>query len=599
MTERILGEPGPARKRRLWQLVPALLLALGLLVITAPAVALDTTNPPSFTFVNDQNGADDQPGQKDLSAHAVAPGTVGGDLWVAWKWDVTSLSGGNTGDGCALFDTDGDSKVNFAICVTIAGNPAAKQAVSIYTCGDAKVDRCTSTAALLAGPYASACTVATNASDPFHSGQFDTQATCHIALSEVGATAALLVNTCSYPSTQPNSDPSDCVLIPRDAFIVISKTADPNSGSFEFKVDGTSAFTATGTQTSAQIAVASKPASHSVQEVVPSGWSIDGTPSCTGASGAGSSNGSYANATISGIIANSDNVITCSFSDKQQRGTLNIEKTGGGTTALQGAVFGLFAGSNAVTTGTPDYSCTTGADGKCSMSNIVAGAYTLDETTVPTGFLKASGLPQNITITAGGSQTLQFNDPPAPGRINVSKQDDAGNPLGGAVFTLTGPGASTDTLSCTTRGPSGIPAGLNSNATIPTADGTCSFIDVAPGTYSIDETTVPTGYAKASGLPNNSVVVANGATVNLPSASTSYSDAKQFKVIVLVCQKSDDSLYSSKVAFDADSVPAAANTPTSLPAGVDETAVCQLSGTYVHDNALRANNDHTATVRIP
>ena len=59
---------------------------------------------------------------------------------------------------------------------------------------------------------------------------------------------------------------------------------------------------------------------------------------------------------------------------------------------------------------------------------------------------------------------------------------------------------------------------------------------------------MPTGYAKASGLPNSSVVVANGATVNLPSASTSYSNAKQFKVIVLVCQKSDDSLYSSKVA---------------------------------------------------
>ena len=127
--------------------MPALVLALALLALATQAIALDTTNAPSFTFVNDQNGADDQPGQKDLSAHAVAPGTVagGGDLWVAWKWDVTSLSGGNTGDGCALFDTDGDSKVNFAICVTIGGSPAVQQAVSprIYTCGDAKVDRCT------------------------------------------------------------------------------------------------------------------------------------------------------------------------------------------------------------------------------------------------------------------------------------------------------------------------------------------------------------------------------------------------------------------------------------------------------------------------
>ena len=90
------------------------------------------------------------------------------------------------------------------------------------------------------------------------------------------------------------------------------------------------------------------------------------------------------------------------------------------------------------------------------MTNILAGDYTLDETFVPDGFLKASGLPQNITIVAGQSQTLPFNDPAAPGRVNVSKQDDAGNPLGGAVFTLTGPGSSTNTMTCTTRGPSGI-----------------------------------------------------------------------------------------------------------------------------------------------
>ena len=38
--------------------------------------ALPLTNPPTFTFTNDENGADDQPGQKDLSAHSGRePGT--------------------------------------------------------------------------------------------------------------------------------------------------------------------------------------------------------------------------------------------------------------------------------------------------------------------------------------------------------------------------------------------------------------------------------------------------------------------------------------------------------------------------------------------
>ena len=52
----------------------------------------------------------------------------------------------------------------------------------------------------------------------------------HAALSDVGgAGTANLVNTCSYPSEQPNSDPSDCVLIPRDAFIQIDKDATPDT----------------------------------------------------------------------------------------------------------------------------------------------------------------------------------------------------------------------------------------------------------------------------------------------------------------------------------------------------------------------------------
>ena len=503
-----------------------------------------------------------------------------GDLWVAWKWDVTSLSGGNTGDACALFDTDTDSKVNFAICVTIGGNPAVQAAASprVYTCGDGKVDRCTSTNTQVT-PINSACGTNTNATDPFHAGQKDTEAICHVDFADVGGSGtANLVNTCSYPSQQPTSDPSDCVLIPRDAFIRIAKTASPNSGSFPFNLDGTLAFTAAGTQTSSYIAITSGTSHpHSVQELLPTGWTISGTPSCTGQSGSGSSAGTYSGTThtISGIIANGDNQITCSFSDVQQKATLDVSKTSSDSGAQTGAVFTLYSGPD--TTGTVIGTCTVVASGHCgsstpSFSDLVTGQYTLDETNVPTGYTKPGTLPATFTLAAGEAKSVSYEDAAQPGSVTISKLDDKGNAVVGATFTIS-------------------QGGTSKGSCITDATGACTISSVPAGTYSIDETP-PTGYAKDSSFPKN-ITVTNGTATNV-----SATDAKLFKVIVLVCQKTDDQLYASKASFDGAALPASANTPTAVDAAIDETKLCQLSGTYVHDNAQR-NHDHTATVQIP
>ena len=66
----------------------------------------------------------------------------------SWKWDDTEWSGNNTGDACALYDTDvpNDGKANLAICVTVSGKPAGHneparlhvrqhQGVQLHRCG--------------------------------------------------------------------------------------------------------------------------------------------------------------------------------------------------------------------------------------------------------------------------------------------------------------------------------------------------------------------------------------------------------------------------------------------------------------------------------
>src|SRR3954463_12136736 len=106
-----------------------MLLAIPLSASQASAAPLPLTPVPTFTTQNDESGADDQPGQKDLSLQGVATPTSG-ELWTMWQWDDTGLSGGNTGDACSLFDTDNDFKVNFSVCVSIGLNPAVQQAGS-------------------------------------------------------------------------------------------------------------------------------------------------------------------------------------------------------------------------------------------------------------------------------------------------------------------------------------------------------------------------------------------------------------------------------------------------------------------------------------
>jgi len=184
------------------------IVALGTGMIATTALAA-----PTFSFVQDEQGANDEPGQKDLTADATAIDPANSDYYTAWQWDDTSWSGKNTGDACSLFDTDGDGLANYAVCVTI-GKPAAEKSTRVYSCGDTRADRCTG--AFLEGTEGTTnfCTVSGPVTGPFDGA--DTRATCNITLIETtlglsGLDNGTFLNSCSYPSQEPNSDPSDCV----------------------------------------------------------------------------------------------------------------------------------------------------------------------------------------------------------------------------------------------------------------------------------------------------------------------------------------------------------------------------------------------------
>ena len=170
----------------------------------------------------DTGGADDAVGQKDLTEFCLNHSTSCAGTIVTWQWDDTAWGGTNTGDACALYDTDGDGLANYAVCVTVTGKPAmqARQSPRLYRCNDTKEFNCAG-ATLIA--RMTTCTVNNVVPDPFaavarksnkSSGPScltkDTQAQCCVNTADLPSTAAL-IDVCSYPSQSPSSDPSECV----------------------------------------------------------------------------------------------------------------------------------------------------------------------------------------------------------------------------------------------------------------------------------------------------------------------------------------------------------------------------------------------------
>ncbi|UTI64398.1 SpaA isopeptide-forming pilin-related protein [Paraconexibacter antarcticus] len=260
-------------------------------------------------------------------------------------------------------------------------------------------------------------------------------------------------------------------------------------------------------------------------------------------------------------------------------GSVTITKTGsdGGTQA--GAVFTLYNGTG--TGGTVVGTCTVAADGSCvvaggtltTFTNLPPGTYTVHETTVPAGYNAAAD--QTFSLAAGESKTLQFVDQAAPATVNVTKVDDGGNPVDGAVFTISQGGVAKG--SCTTGAPTA-------------GSGQCSITGVTAGTYSIDETTVPAGYAKDASFPQ-SITLANGETKEVGAT-----DPRTYHVVAFVCRNTDAKLIPSAVTIDGSVRPVSIGTADAT-ASMTEAALCAL--TKGASATSLQSGSHSATVVIP
>lgn len=133
-------------------------------------------------------------------------------------------------------------------------------------------------------------------------------------------------------------------------------------------------------------------------------------------------------------------------------------------------------------------------DGNVSFKGLPIGHYTLTET-VPAGYKNAGPWEFDVVavIGSGGEEKVEIqwtgNSPIdtqgrlinylKPFTLTVNKQDDLGNSLAGATFTLTGPEGF-------------APQELPAEGADPTA--TFTFTDLQPGIYTLTETNAPDGY---------------------------------------------------------------------------------------------------------
>ena len=293
------------------------------------------------------------------------------------------------------------------------------------------------------------------------------------------------LNTCSYPSREPNSDPSDCVITENSGFLTIVKVADPDdSTNFVFNssaasTGGVSSWTIQG---SGDVQFIPFVAGNTLDlnEVVPGGWELD-SAACVRQTATPIATGTPTATGVDNITIQAGVETKCTFNDSLAEGTLKIVKTvindNGGT--LQVANFPLFMNGTSVTSG--------------QVVSFEGGTAVTATETQQTGYTAsvwggdcaANG---TVTIVANVDKTCTItNDDNAP-KLTLNKvvtNDNGGTALESA-WTLTATGNPvTDPATLTGPGAAG-------NADVVSGAG------FDAGTYDLSESGGPAGYTAST-----------------------------------------------------------------------------------------------------
>ena len=204
------------------------ILLLAVLLITFLAASPAAADQICY---DDLQGADDEPGQKDLNRLCIDYEPASASFVdVDFQWDKTGWTGNNTGDACILFDTNDNGFADYALCETVSQDPAQHLSTRLYQCtADSRPTRCMGGNLI---DSLSVCTATVEMGiDPFHPEEADTLGCCPVLLSDLGGAAQVeLLDVCTYPSEQPNSDPSDCVIAPSSPTAITNMTMSASSG---------------------------------------------------------------------------------------------------------------------------------------------------------------------------------------------------------------------------------------------------------------------------------------------------------------------------------------------------------------------------------
>lgn len=258
-------------------------------------------------------------------------------------------------------------------------------------------------------------------------------------------------------------------------------------------------------------------------------------------------------------------------------GTIRIEKRIGSTTGnpLSGATFQLFTGSpsgdggvGTTCTGsavTPTFSCSTGSDGKCSMTDVPFGTYCVAETVTPSGYFTATAQTATVSATSA-SVTLTFVDLPQPGAIKITKYgydkgvDGGQRPLSGATFSI--------------KDASGTVVGTGTSD----ASGVVCVDNLQPlgATFTVTETAAPTGWAidttsQTVTLSGNADCTASSA--NAPNAVT-FTDTPLSTITVSFASEVAPGVTTATIQCTGET------TAADLPEGTPKTLLHLKPGTY-------------------